>query len=61
MNFDTQLLSRELRGNLGVRVVRTDQFSQGYSSTLLPITANHTYNNVLPALNLVWSLTRSTS
>ena len=57
MNWDTQLLSRELRGNLGVRVVRTNQWSQGYSSTLLPITANRDYNDVLPALNLVWSLT----
>jgi len=56
MNWDTHLLSRELRGNLGVRVVRTNQFSQGYSSTLLPITANRTYDNVLPALNLAWSL-----
>jgi TonB-dependent receptor len=57
MNFDTQLLSRELRGNIGVRDVSTHQFSQGYSSTLLPISATHTYNNVLPSLNLVWSLT----
>ncbi|HEY6922989.1 MAG TPA: TonB-dependent receptor [Steroidobacteraceae bacterium] len=56
LNFDTQLFARELRGNLGVRDVSTHQFSQGFSSSLLPITANHTYNNVLPALNLVWSL-----
>jgi iron complex outermembrane recepter protein len=57
MDFDSQLLSREFRGNFGVRVVKTDQSSLGYSSTLLPITADHTYDNVLPALNLVWSLT----
>ena len=56
MNWDTSVLSRELRGNLGVRVVRTNQSSEGYSSTLLPITANRTYNNVLPAFNLAWSL-----
>jgi TonB-dependent receptor len=56
MDWDSHLLSRELRGNLGVRVVRTNQWSQGYSSTLLPITANRSYNNVLPALNLGWSL-----
>ncbi|HWF97654.1 MAG TPA: TonB-dependent receptor [Steroidobacteraceae bacterium] len=56
MNWDAHLLSRELRGNLGVRVVRTSQWSQGYSSTLLPITASRDYNDVLPALNLVWSL-----
>lgn len=56
LNFDTQLFSHELRGNLGVRDVSTRQFSQGFSNTLQPVTANHTYNNVLPALNLVWSL-----
>jgi iron complex outermembrane recepter protein len=56
MNWDSHLLDRELRGNLGVRVVRTNQSSEGYSSTLLPITASRDYNDVLPALNLVWSL-----
>ena len=56
MNFDGNLLSHDLRGNVGVRDVGTNQSSQGYSSTLLPITANRTYHNVLPALNLVWSL-----
>ncbi len=56
MNFDGHLFSHELRGNLGVRVVGTDQLSQGYSTTLLPITASRNYDNVLPSLNLVWSL-----
>jgi iron complex outermembrane receptor protein len=56
MNFDGHLLSHELRGNLGVRMVGTDQFSQGYASTLLPITASRNYSDVLPALNLAWSL-----
>jgi iron complex outermembrane receptor protein len=56
MNFDGHLLSHELRGNIGVRTVRTDQFSLGYASTLLPIAASRDYNNVLPSLNLVWSL-----
>jgi TonB-dependent receptor len=56
MNFDGHLLSHDLRGNIGVRTVRTDQYSQGYSSTLLPITASRNYNEVLPSLNLVWSL-----
>ena len=56
MNWDSRLLGRELRGNLGVRVVRTNQWSRGYSSRLLPITANRDYNDVLPELNLVWSL-----
>ncbi|HVS77669.1 MAG TPA: TonB-dependent receptor, partial [Steroidobacteraceae bacterium] len=56
MDWDARLLARELRGNLGVRVVRTSQWSQGYSSTLLPITANRSYDNVLPAFNLAWSL-----
>jgi TonB-dependent receptor len=56
MNWDSHLLDRELRGNLGVRVVRTGQWSQGYSSSLLPITANRDYDDVLPAFNLAWSL-----
>jgi iron complex outermembrane recepter protein len=56
MNWDSHLLDRELRGNVGVRVVRTSQWSQGYSSTLQPVTASRDYNDVLPALNLVWSL-----
>ncbi len=56
MNFNGHLLDRDLRGNVGVRLVQTNQFSQGYSSTLLPITASRTYDNALPALNLVWSL-----
>jgi len=56
MDWDTQLLSRELRGNVGVRVVKTNQSSTGYSSTLLPISANRWYNDVLPAFNLAWSL-----
>jgi TonB-dependent receptor len=56
MNFNSQLLARDFRGNLGVRIVDTNQWSQGYSSTLLPITANRSYDNVLPALNLVWAL-----
>jgi len=57
MNFDTHLLGRDFRGNLGVRYVDTNQWSQGYSSTLQPIQASRSYNNVLPSLNLVWSLT----
>jgi TonB-dependent receptor len=56
MDWDSSLLSRELRGNLGVLVVRTSQWSQGYSSTLLPITASRSYDNVLPAFNVAWSL-----
>ena len=56
MNFNEKLLSHDLRGNIGVRYVSTHQFSEGFSSTLLPITASRTYGNALPALNLVWSL-----
>jgi iron complex outermembrane recepter protein len=56
MDFKEELLSRELRGNVGVRFVDTNQWSQGYSTKLLPITADRSYSNVLPALNLVWAL-----
>jgi TonB-dependent receptor len=56
MDFKEELLSHDLRGNVGVRVVKTEQSSLGYSSSLLPVTAGRTYDSVLPALNLVWSL-----
>lgn len=55
-DFQTHLLSRDLHGNFGVRVVGTNQSSLGYSSQLLPLTASRTYYNVLPAVNLVWAL-----
>ena len=38
MNFDGQLLSRDLRGNVGVRVVETNQFSTGL---LIDVAADH--------------------
>ena len=57
MNFNGHLLERDLRGNIGVRAVDTHQSSLGYSSSLLPISASRSYDNVLPALNLVWSAT----
>jgi TonB-dependent receptor len=56
MDFNGHLLAHDLHGNLGVRVVATNQSSLGYSSSLLPLTASRAYEDVLPALNLVWSL-----
>jgi iron complex outermembrane receptor protein len=65
-----------LTGNLGVRVVRTNQISKGVAPDLNnitfkpqsgsittvpsagPITVDRTYNDVLPSLNLKYSLTQ---
>ena len=55
--FATSVLSRPLHGNLGVRYVSTNQASQGYefvANVLSPVAASHTYDNILPSLNLDW-------
>ena len=55
-DFETQLFSKPLRGNIGVRYVKTDQTASGYtyvSGTPLAITTDRTYTDTLPSLNLV--------
>jgi len=46
-----------VRGDLGVRYVKTNMTSQGYSTTSQPVTAGNDYSDVLPSLNLVGDLT----
>jgi iron complex outermembrane receptor protein len=56
-DFSADVLGRPLHGNLGVRDVSTKQHSQGYEfvgGVLSAVAADHTYSNVLPALNLDW-------
>jgi len=43
-----------VRGNLGVRYVKTDMTSQGYSTNGAPVEAGNDYNDVLPSLNMVF-------
>jgi len=59
------------RGNLGVRIVETDQTSTGYSTAVLtlpenvsnafgtftPVSANRSYTDVLPSANFAFDLT----
>lgn len=62
MNVDTELMSMPLRGNVGVQVVHTDQSSTANTlrrwpfADLIPLTDGKSYTDVLPSLNLSWSL-----
>jgi iron complex outermembrane recepter protein len=61
-DWSTSMFTIPLRGNLGVRYVRTQQSSTGFTSvgatgTLVQTTVDHTYNDVLPALNAVAEVT----
>jgi iron complex outermembrane receptor protein len=46
-----------VRGDIGVRYVKTEMTSQGYSTTSQPVTAGNDYSDVLPSLNLVGEIT----
>ena len=55
-DFKTDVAGMPLRGNLGVRFVQTEQSSSGYTfvgGVPVPISTSRTYNDTLPALNLV--------
>lgn len=61
-NINTDMGTVPLRGNIGVQVVRTDQSSQGYlvpfsdADTPVRISGGRTDTEILPSLNLAWSL-----
>ncbi len=56
-DFDTDILSgHRLRGNVGVRYVKTDLDATGYTSLTSQITVNHKYHDLLPSLNLAFDL-----
>jgi iron complex outermembrane receptor protein len=51
----------KLRGNFGLRFIRTSDSATGYqqldgASAFTPITVDHTYNDALPSINLVYDL-----
>jgi iron complex outermembrane receptor protein len=46
-----------VRGDVGVRYVKTDMTSQGYSTSGALTTAGNDYSDVLPSLNLVGEIT----
>ncbi len=63
-DFTSHLFTLPLRGSLGVRYVRTKQSSTGWTSIgnattgqFQLSTVDHTYNDVLPSLNLVTNVT----
>lgn len=60
MDFQTELFSLPLRGNVGVRYVQTDQTASGFvftSGSPLATTVDRDYSDTLPSLNLVASVT----
>jgi len=56
-DFIFDLGGSELRGNLGVRHVKTDLTSTGIQNGDTEVTVEHDYSDTLPALNLSYSLT----
>jgi iron complex outermembrane receptor protein len=62
-DWTTQLFTIPIRSSLGVRYVHTDQTSTGWTSvgtsgTLVETAVGHTYNDVLPSLNVVAEVTK---
>jgi iron complex outermembrane receptor protein len=62
-DFKFDLLGHPLSGNFGMRDVRTDQFSQGFSfvaNVLRADDSSRSYNNFLPSMNLAWQTSDDT-
>jgi len=60
VNFKFPVASMTLRGDVGLRYVKTKQFASGYtftSGTALPNGVENSYSDVLPALNSVLEVT----
>jgi iron complex outermembrane receptor protein len=58
-DFNYEMGGRTLRGNVGVRYVKTDQTSTGYTLSggqPLLATVDREYSDVLPSLNLVYDI-----
>lgn len=56
-NFEGNLDSLPVRGNAGVRIVNTDQTSNGFALVAgdpVPITVDNSYTDILPSANLVF-------
>lgn len=66
VNLDGDSLQIPVRGNIGLQVIRTQQSSSSNTLsfvgfTLLPLTDGKSYTDVLPSLNLSWSLAQDQS
>ncbi|WP_346837690.1 TonB-dependent receptor [Microbulbifer sp. SAOS-129_SWC] len=63
-DFETEVAGLPLTGNAGLRYVHTEQGSQGYKGNInadglvetIPTDITHSYNNLLPSLNLALAL-----
>jgi TonB-dependent receptor len=53
-DFDTRLMGMRLRGNAGVRYVKTDLTAVGYQATSggTEVTVDHSYSDTLPSVNV---------
>ena len=62
-DLETELLGQMLRGNVGVRYVRTkvdsDTVTQGTGGTWTPVQLKGGYNDVLPSASFAYDLTKS--
>src|SRR5215831_7287080 len=59
-DFNYRIAGMPLRGNFGVRYVRTQQVASGFQATAggTQVTVENTYNDTLPALNLALEVNR---
>jgi iron complex outermembrane recepter protein len=59
LNFDLELFSHRMFGNLGVREAKTEVESIGNSNSAggLPIVAHNEYSDTLPSINLAFEVT----
>lgn len=57
MDFNFDLGGHGLRGNIGVRRVRTNMNSAGYLTATTLLHAKNNYNNLLPSMNVAFDVT----
>lgn len=55
-DFNTDLMSREFRLNLGVRYVDTKTTATAWLTSEIPNTETNDYDNWLPAVNMAWDV-----
>ncbi|MEO5774327.1 MAG: TonB-dependent receptor [Sphingomicrobium sp.] len=56
-DFNFDIGGHGLRGNVGLRHVKTDMTSQGYLTATTLLTANNRYKNWLPSMNMAFDVT----
>ena len=57
-DFDTEAFGgRRLRGNIGIRSVKTEVAATGYTSATSQVTVKNSYNDILPSFNAALDIT----